>query len=90
MPKTYFTRSTKAVLRHHYCKKISHNLDNHIFWGIRLEVLFRGFSHREIFQIQSEIMDLIANFKKRAANSGQLKEIVVENLITKPFKDEVI
>lgn len=90
MTQPYFTRSKKKVIQHRYVKRISNNLDSHIFWGIRLEVLFRGFSHREMFQIESELMDLIVRFKKNAADSGTLKEIVVENVITKPFKDEVI
>lgn len=86
----YFPKSRKKAIQHRYCKRINHSLDNHSFWGIRLEVLFRGFSPAEMFQIESEIRDLISRKKADAVKSALLKEVVLENLIIKPFKDEVI
>jgi hypothetical protein len=85
-----FSPARKKIVQHRYCKRINQNLDNHTSWGIRLEVLFRGFSPSEMFRIEAEIRDLIARYKSQAIKSGQLKEVVLENLITKPFKDEVM
>lgn len=90
MSKPYFSCPKKRVIQHRYCKRINHNLDNHSSWGIRIEVLFRGYSPAEMFRIEAEIRDLFARHKSQALKSGLLKEVVLENLITKPFKDEVM
>lgn len=91
MKKIYLPkRSKKHFIQHRYCRRIKQNLDDYTFWGIRLEVLFRGFSPSEMFQIESEIRDLIARTKSQALKTAQLREVVLEHLIIKPFKDEVI
>lgn len=90
MSKPYFSSPKKRVIQHRYCKRVNQNLDNHTCWGIRIEVLFRGYSPAEMFRIEAEIRDLIARYKYQAVKSGQLKETVLENLVTKPFKDEVM
>lgn len=90
MSQFYLPSNKKKAVQHRYCKRINHNLDNHIFWGIRLEVLFRGYSPAEMFQIEAEIRELLARKKADAIKSAQLKEVTLENIVTKPFKDEVI
>lgn len=90
MNRVYFAPSRKKAIQHRYCKRINQRLENHTFWGIRLEVLFRGFSPAEMFQIEAELRDLISRRKTQALNSAQLKEVSLEALITKPFKDEVV
>ncbi len=90
--RTHFngSRSRKPAIQHRYVRRINRCLENHSSWGIRLEVLFRGFSPADMFRIEGKIRDLIAREKQAAFDTGELKEVVLHNLVTKPFKDEVI
>jgi hypothetical protein len=87
----YGSRRRKPFIQHRYMRRIPHyRIDDHPFWGVQMEVLFRGFSHSEMFRIEAEIRDLIARNKKKALDSGRLKEVVLHYIATKPFKDEMV
>lgn len=63
---------------------------DNVFWGVKMEVLFRGFSKDDMFRIESQIRDLICREKAEISASGKLREIAIERLDTLAFKDEVL
>ena len=80
----------RPLFRHKYIAKDRGNMDCRRFWGLQLEVLFRGYSHKEMFEIEALIADLVANLKQKARKSGELKEIQIEEMRTRAFKDVLL
>lgn len=75
---------------HFYLKRIGARAETHSFWGLKMEVLFRGFSKADMFRIESRIRDLIHEEKIAIMNGRKLQEIQIERIDTKPFKDRIL
>lgn len=78
------------VIRHRYIRKMDRQHRDNVFWGVKMEVLFRGFSMADMFIVESEIRDLICRRKREILKSAKLREITIERLDTTAFKDEVL
>lgn len=78
------------VLRHRYIRKMDRQHRDCVFWGVKMEVLFRGFSKSDMFVVESEIRDLICRRKQEIQKTGKLREICIERLDTTAFKDEIV
>jgi len=78
------------IIRHRYITRMDREPRDQTFWGVKMEVLFRGFSKEDMFAVESEIRDLICRRKQDILRSGKLREIVIERLDTLAFKDEVL
>ena len=78
------------TFKHQYIKKMDHRHEDCVFWGVKMEVLYRGFSKDDMFLIESEIRNVICRKKAEIARSGKLREISIERLDTLAFKDEVL
>jgi hypothetical protein len=77
----------KNRFKQQYFKRSSVSLDDYTFWGVRMEILFRGFTKAEMFSIDQEFRQIIAKKKQDAATGGRLREVVVEKMQTDAFKD---
>jgi hypothetical protein len=78
------------VLRHQYIRRMDREHRDNTFWGVKMEVLFRGFSKSDMFIVESEIRDLICRRKREIQKSGKLREISIERLDTVAFKDVLL
>lgn len=59
-------------------------------FGIKAEILCRGFNKDEILRLESEILGLIQAKIKESRKSGRVRDVVVERFDVRPFKDEMI
>ena len=78
------------IFVHRYIKNMDRCHEDQTFWGVKMEVLFRGFAKADMFRIEGKIRDLICLEKAEIAKSGKLREIAIERLDTLAFKDEVL
>jgi len=78
----------RPLWKHKYIRRILRSIRDHNFWGLRLEVLFRGFSPDEMFEIEGEIRQIISRRKQNALDNAKLAEIQIVRLESKPFRDE--
>lgn len=63
--------------------------DDHSFFGLRLEVLFRGYSASEMLRIESDFREFVKVKKMQSLKPGNLREVTMHDLTIKPFWDEV-
>jgi len=67
--------------------------EGHSFWGVKVEVLFRGYSVAEMFEIRRDLQDLIRKWKIKANQDsiqGFLKEVQEFDIRAMPFRDQII
>ena len=75
------------MVRHSYRKR--RRAESHSFFGLRVEVLFRGYSVRDMLRIESEFREFVRIQKEKSLKSGELREVIMHDLTVKPFWDEV-
>lgn len=76
--------------RQFYIKRAYSDLAKYSSWGIKLEALFRGFNHREMLEIQGEILSLVAKKRRQYCRINPLREVTIKTITTNPFKDQLV
>lgn len=72
-----------------YVKKAS-DFDKYTHFGIRAEILFRGFSKSDILRIEQRIRLKIWEEIELSRKCGRICEVTMDKFDVKPFKDELI
>lgn len=72
-----------------YVKKIG-NWERYTHFGMRIEILYRGFTAHEILNIEQRIRIKICQELELSRKSGRVCEVTLDKFDTKPFKDELI
>lgn len=72
-----------------YVRKVG-DFERYTHFGIRAEILFRGFSKDEILQVEQRIREKIWEEIARSRKSGRVRDVVMEKFEVKPFKDQLV
>lgn len=72
-----------------YVKKVR-DFDEYSAFGIRAEILFRGFTKDEILRVEQRIRAKIYEEIELSRKSGRVRDVVMEKFDVKPFKDELV
>lgn len=65
------------------------NSEGYTHYGMKFEILYRGFSKREILIIEQNIRLKIQSEIAKTRKSKQVCEVTLNKFDTKPFKDEL-
>lgn len=76
--------------RARYVKGATLDFNCYTHFGIKAEILCRGFTKDQILKLEQEILELIHEKIKDSRKSGRVRDVSIERFDVKPFKDELI